>query len=97
MNTFFVSLFAVLQKYLSTKLSDRIRFLIEEVIDLRKNKWKPRLEDGDLETNEQVEQFHLQEEMKRVRDDAHNFQESMRKLGVHTHKLIQRKQGDLVI
>ena len=51
-NWYFTSLVDIVQK---RKISNRIRFLIEDVVDLRKSQWKPRHDDNAPKT---INQFH---------------------------------------
>ena len=47
MNSYFGTLDTIVQK---RKVSNRIRFMIQDVVDLRKRQWKPRNEDNEPET-----------------------------------------------
>ena len=51
MNSYFSSLDAIVQK---RKISNRIRFMIQDVVDLRKSQWKPRRDDNAPKTIEQI-------------------------------------------
>lgn len=42
------------QKKGNAKVSSRVRFMLQDVIDLRSNKWVPRREDNNPKTIEQI-------------------------------------------
>jgi translation initiation factor 4G len=59
MNSYFSTLDAnIVQK---RKISNRIRFMIEDVVDLRKRRWEPRREDNNPKTIDQIHR-EIQEE-----------------------------------
>ena len=41
MNSYFITLESIVEKH---KLSNRTRFMIEDIVELRENNWKPRRE-----------------------------------------------------
>ena len=51
MNSYFSTLDAIVNK---RKISNRIRFMIQDVVDLRKTGWKPRREDNNPKTIDQI-------------------------------------------
>lgn len=51
MNSYFSSLDTIVNK---RKISNRIRFMIQDVVDLRKSQWKPRREDNNPKTIDQI-------------------------------------------
>jgi len=51
MDPFFSSLGAIVN---NRKISNRTRFMIQDVIDLRKNKWEPRRDENKPKTIEQI-------------------------------------------
>ena len=63
------------------KTSNRIRFMIQDVIDLRKSQWKPRREDNNPMT---IEQIHKEAERERDEQEQLNntpFQGPMGSMG----------------
>ena len=57
MDPFFSSLEAIV----NSKVSNRVRFMIQDVIDLRKNKWEPRREENKPKTIDQIRQNAIRE------------------------------------
>ena len=75
MNSYFGTLDSIVQK---RKVSNRIRFMIQDVVDLRKCQWKPRREDNKPQTIEQVHQDALREREQQERElNNPQFQGSM--------------------
>ena len=60
MNSYFSTLDAIVQK---RKISNRIRFMIEDVVDLRKRRREPHREDSNPKTIDQIHR-EIQEERK---------------------------------
>jgi translation initiation factor 4G len=60
MNSYFSQLEAIVKQ---KKTSNRIRFMIQNVMDLRRNQWKPRCEDNNPKT---IEQIHKDAERERT-------------------------------
>ena len=75
MNGYFLSLDGIVK---NRKTSNRIRFMIQDVIDLRKSGWKPRREDNNPKTIEQIhkEVIREREEQERERENP-NYNQSM--------------------
>jgi translation initiation factor 4G len=51
MDSYFSTLDAIVKQ---RKISNRIRFMIQDVVDLRKTGWKPRREDNNPKTIDQI-------------------------------------------
>lgn len=51
MNGYFSQLDTIISK---RKVSNRIRFMIQDVMDLRRNNWKPRREDNNPKTIDEI-------------------------------------------
>jgi translation initiation factor 4G len=76
MNGYFSQLDGIVRQ---RKTSNRIRFMIQDVMDLRRNQWKPRREDNNPKT---IEQIHKDAERERTEQEqelmnAPNFPGSM--------------------
>ena len=76
MNSYFSTLDTIVNK---RKISNRIRFMIQDVVDLRKSQWKPRREDNNPKTIDQIhkEAIREREEQERELNNPQNFQGSM--------------------
>lgn len=76
MNQYFSVLDGIVQK---RKVSNRIRFMIQDVVDLRKNNWKPRREDNNPKTIDQIHKDAIREreEQERELNNPQLYQGSM--------------------
>ena len=75
MNGYFNQLEAIVNK---RKTSNRIRFMIQDVIDLRKCQWKPRREDNNPKTIDQIHKEVEKERMDQERElNNPNYNQSM--------------------
>jgi hypothetical protein len=63
MNGYFSQLDGIVRQ---RKTSNRIRFMIQDVMDLRRNQWKPRREDNNPKT---IEQIHKDAERERTEQE----------------------------
>lgn len=54
------------QKKGNSKVSSRVRFMLQDVIDLRGNKWVPRREDNNPKTIEQINKEAERESMEKA-------------------------------
>ena len=63
MNGYFTQLDVIVRQ---RKTSNRIRFMIQDVMDLRRNQWKPRREDNNPKT---IEQIHKDAERERTEQE----------------------------
>lgn len=75
MNGYFNGLEAIVK---NRKTSNRIRFMIQDVIDLRKSQWKPRREDNNPKTIEQIHKEAIREREEQERElNNPNYSQSM--------------------
>ena len=92
MNSYFSSLDSIVQK---RKVSNRIRFMIQDVIDLRRSQWKPRRGDNKPQTIEQVHQDALREREQQERElNNPQFQNQMGQMGDGGQMRDNRGGGD---
>jgi translation initiation factor 4G len=79
MNSYFSTLDTIVNK---RKISNRIRFMIQDVVDLRKTGWKPRREDNNPKT---IDQIHREVHKKRDEQERElnnpQFQRPMGSMG----------------
>ena len=80
MNSYFVSLDAIVQK---RKLSNHIRFLIQEVVDLRNREWRPLSDDSAPKEIEQICKESKVQDQERLERGLNNpqFQRNMGPMG----------------
>ncbi len=80
MNGYFSQLDAIVN---NRKTSNRIRFMIQDVMDLRRNAWKPRREDNNPKTIEQIHKDAERERDQQEKDlmNAPQFQGPMGGMG----------------
>ena len=85
MNSYFSSLDAIVQK---GSISNRVRFVIQDVIDLRKRQWKPRHDDTVPKIIQQIRR-----DVHKEREDPKNqqFQRNMGPMGGVPHNF---RMGD---
>jgi len=75
MNSYFSTLDGIVK---NRKTSNRIRFMIQDVIDLRKSQWKPRREDNNPKTIEQIHKEAIREREEQERElNNPNYNQSM--------------------
>ncbi len=79
MNSYFSTLDAIIKQ---RKISNRIRFMIQDVVDLRKRRWVPRREDNNPKT---IDQIHREVHKKREEQERElnnpQFQRPMGSMG----------------
>lgn len=79
MNQYFSTLDGIVNK---KKISNRIRFMIQDVVDLRKSQWKPRREDNNPKTIDQIHRdVHKEREEQERELNNPQFQGSMGSMG----------------
>ncbi|XP_046441878.1 eukaryotic translation initiation factor 4 gamma 1-like isoform X2 [Daphnia pulex] len=79
MNSYFSTLDGIVNK---RKISNRIRFMIQDVVDLRKTGWKPRREDNNPKTIDQIHrEVHKEREEQERELNNPQFQGPMGSMG----------------
>lgn len=79
MNSYFSTLDSIVNK---RKISNRIRFMIQDVVDLRKTGWKPRREDNNPKTIDQIHrEVHKEREEQERELNNPQFQGPMGSMG----------------
>ena len=93
MNSYFSSLDTIVNK---RKITNRIRFMIQDVVDLRKSQWKPRREDNNPKTIDQIHKEAIREweEQEPELNNPQNFQGSMGSMSGQAGRDNRGMQGD---
>jgi translation initiation factor 4G len=92
MNSYFSTLDTIVNK---RKISNRIRFMIQDVVDLRKTGWKPRREDNNPKTIDQIHrEVHKEREEQERELNNPQFQGPMGSMGSRDGRMGDRRGGD---